>query len=214
MPRIVTISDTHMMHERLGMLPAGDILVHCGDFTASGSEAECVKFFAWLNEQPFADIVLIAGNHEFLAERDRNRFRQLIPDRVTYLLNEGATVQGLSFWGSPYTPAFCNWAFNSTGPELERHWSLIPARVNVLVIHGPPLGILDETELGDNVGCGHQRVAIRQRQIDYHLFGHIHEAAGSMRYRGTTFVNACTLERRGARPPIVLDIEPRGQQGP
>jgi Icc-related predicted phosphoesterase len=210
MPRIVTISDTHTKHERLGPLPAGDILVHCGDFTASGTEVNCTEFFNWLDEQPFADIVLIAGNHEFLAERDPTRFSQLIPDRVTYLLNEGATVQGLSFWGSPYTPAFCDWAFNSTAAELKRYWSLIPERVNVLMTHGPPLGILDEVERGGHVGCGHLLDAIHQRKIDYHLFGHIHEAAGTFWQHGTTFINACTLDAqyRGARPPVVFDIEP------
>jgi hypothetical protein len=36
---------------------------------------------------------------------------------------------------------FCDWAFNrERGEDCRRRWELIPAGVDVLVTHGPPLG--------------------------------------------------------------------------
>ena len=31
------ISDTHSLHDRLPAIDAGDVLIHCGDFTARGT---------------------------------------------------------------------------------------------------------------------------------------------------------------------------------
>ena len=42
--RILHLSDTHGVHRRLRDLPDADILVHSGDFTMSGSEAETRLF--------------------------------------------------------------------------------------------------------------------------------------------------------------------------
>ncbi len=42
--RIIHLSDTHGVHRRLRNLLEADILVHSGDFTMSGSEAETRLF--------------------------------------------------------------------------------------------------------------------------------------------------------------------------
>eukprot|EP00808_Paulinella_micropora_P026684 g29923.t1 len=41
--RLVVVSDTHNMHEDIP-IPAGDIFIHCGDFTSSGQTAEVLHF--------------------------------------------------------------------------------------------------------------------------------------------------------------------------
>ena len=87
--RLVCISDTH---GHTPTLPAGDVLVHAGDLTGRGTLSETAAAFRWLSQQPFAHIVAIAGNHDFLAERDPALFRSLIPPNVT----EGA-AQAPSF---------------------------------------------------------------------------------------------------------------------
>ena len=38
--RIVHISDTHNRHRQLTKLPEGEVIVHSGDFTMAGTEAE------------------------------------------------------------------------------------------------------------------------------------------------------------------------------
>ena len=67
--RIVVISDTHNQHARL-KLPKGDMLIQCGDFTGRGLIPEAASFLQWFIEQDFAHKILIAGNHDFLAEAD------------------------------------------------------------------------------------------------------------------------------------------------
>ena len=62
--RILHISDTHGVHRCLRDLPKADILVHSGDFTMSGSEAETLDFLEWLCDLPYRHKVLVAGNHD------------------------------------------------------------------------------------------------------------------------------------------------------
>lgn len=68
--RILHMSDTHMLHRSIeatsGAFPAADILVHTGDFTNMGTDAELDEFNAWLGElKPRfpGGIVVINGNH-------------------------------------------------------------------------------------------------------------------------------------------------------
>ena len=59
--RIVLISDTHGLHDRVPQLPQGDILVHAGDFMNAGYDVrEVVSFNRWLGEQPFAHRIVVA----------------------------------------------------------------------------------------------------------------------------------------------------------
>ena len=52
--RLVVISDTHGLHDRIEGLPDGDVLVHAGDFMNSGYDVqEVLSFNRWLGEQSF-----------------------------------------------------------------------------------------------------------------------------------------------------------------
>lgn len=78
MPRIVCISDTHS--KALPKLPPGDILVHSGDFSMTGTKKEVTKFVDWLKEQPHRLKVVIAGDHDVTLDNqtgwyDRNSRR-------------------------------------------------------------------------------------------------------------------------------------------
>lgn len=204
-PRLVLISDTHGMHASIDV-PEGDVLVHAGDFSARGREREVADFGAWLAAQPHAHKIVVAGNHDFLFEREPERARELLGD-VHYLLDSGVEAAGLSFWGSPWQPWFHEWAFNlRRGPALEEVWARAPSGVDVLVTHTPPLGVLDRTNDGRRVGCEALREALPRIAPRLHVFGHIHEAAGT--HAGPPLsVNACScdLSYRVVRPALVVD---------
>lgn len=51
-----------MQHEKL-IMPPGDVLIHCGDFTNHGSLAEVREFAAWLATLPYEHIIVVPGNH-------------------------------------------------------------------------------------------------------------------------------------------------------
>ena len=85
--RIVHISDTHSMHRLLTKLPEGDVIVHSGDFTLTGTEAEALDFMEWFCDLPYRHKVFIAGNHDFclrgarlegLDENCRKRLRDYV----------------------------------------------------------------------------------------------------------------------------------------
>lgn len=59
--RVVCISDTH---EQTVDIPPGDILIHAGDLTESGTAADIQKQLDWLKSQPHGVKIVIAGNHD------------------------------------------------------------------------------------------------------------------------------------------------------
>lgn len=67
---IVCVSDTHGTQPPL---PPGDVLLHAGDLSVWGSLAEIQEQLNWLDAQPHAQKVLIAGNHDLLFDTDFQR---------------------------------------------------------------------------------------------------------------------------------------------
>lgn len=209
--RLVLISDTHNQHGALN-LPRGDVLVHAGDFTMRGTEDEVETFGSWLGAQPFEHKVVVAGNHDFLFEREPARARSLLPGDVHYLQDSEVTLGGLRFWGSPWQPWFMDWAFNlQRGPDLAAKWALIPDGIDVLITHGPPQGTADRTVNGEDVGCADLAAAMDRVKPRLSVFGHIHEGYGVYEDR----VNAaiCDQKYRLANRPIAVDL-PAGRNPP
>jgi Icc-related predicted phosphoesterase len=194
--RFVAISDTHGQHHQLS-LPAGDVLLHAGDMSSRGKEAEVKDFLNWMASQPHPHKILIAGNHDFFFEKSTpEKINQIIPPGIIYLNDSGITVTGIRIWGSPITPWFYNWAFNRhRGEVIARHWALIPADTHLLVTHGPAAGILDRTTNGQHAGCNNLLSTIQQHQPLVHVCGHIHEAYGRQQQSPTLFINASVLNQ-------------------
>ncbi len=80
--------------------------------------------------------------------------------------------------------------------------------VEILLTHGPPMGILDRTYRGEHVGCEELTAAVARVRPKLHVFGHIHECAGELVQDGVRYVNAaiCDLRYQPVLPPIVVDL--------
>ena len=207
--RLIFISDTHNLHDQIE-LPEGDILLHCGDFSGRGRFHEVESFMKWYGAQPHRYKVLIAGNHDFLAERDPEIFRSLIPENVIYLEDSGVEIDGIHIWGSPIQPCFFDWAFNrQRGADIRKHWALIPENTDVLITHGPPYGILDRVA-SDNrpVGCRDLLHRINELPLKVAAFGHIHEGYGVLEDAGKMFINASCLDEHYhyCNAPVIFDL--------
>ena len=227
--RFVCFSDTHGLHEKIPAAnqPAGDVLLHAGDFTATGRHEQVESFGRWVARYPCTDKVVIAGNHDITfdehyynatgADRfhegkpyDCTQARRLLSG-CTYLQDELAEVQGYTIYGSPWQPAFNNWAFNMPRGSKAAHWASTPAAVDVLLTHGPPLGCGDLIlPAGIREGDCDLRAAIEERAISVHVCGHLHEGYGATRRGGTLFINAATSDERHepTNPPLVFDCPP------
>ncbi|HEX2536200.1 MAG TPA: metallophosphatase domain-containing protein [Chitinophagaceae bacterium] len=209
--RIVAISDTHCRHRSL-KLPKGDVLVHAGDITNRGQEAEVKDFLKWFAVQPFSHKVFIAGNHDFFLERARpDTIEKLIPAGVTYLNDSGTCIGNLHIWGTPVTPWFYNWAFNrQRGQAIREHWKKIPANTDLLITHGPPFGIMDEVLHEKHAGCRDLLSRVQEIRPKVHLFGHIHEGYGQVQKNGILYINASVVNEAYelTHPPVVFQLEP------
>lgn len=218
--KIVCISDTHGLHGALA-IPDGDVLVHAGDMSGRGTEGEIQSFLYWYSKQPHKRKLLVAGNHDLLFEKRGALARTMIPNSVTYLQDAGVCIEGVNFYGSPWQPEFCGWAFNlpREGWELALRWTRIPDDTHVLITHGPPHGVLDLANYNANapepategihVGC--EQLAKRiptLPNLKAHIFGHIHESYGTLTQNGVQYVNAatCTRAYTPTHPPIVIEV--------
>jgi Icc-related predicted phosphoesterase len=217
--RVVCLADTHGLHEEV-QVPEGDLLIHAGDVSMGGTEEEIEAFDAWMARLPHPHKVLIAGNHDWLFQRDPEAARRRITS-ATYLQDSGVSIGSLRLWGSPWQPWFMNWAFNlRRGRPLEAIWQLIPEHTEILITHCPPHGILDAVSgfaalalslavgQGTHVGCRELATAVKRVRPRLHVFGHIHEGYGRQQRGDTTFVNAsvCDAHYRPTNSPVVVDL--------
>lgn len=210
--KLVLISDTHNLHDRLKM-PEGDILLFAGDMADSGTIAEVGAFNRFLGTLPYKHKVIICGNHDFAFERQAAEARDMITNAV-YLQDEAVTVEGIKIYGSPWQPWFHNWAFNlQRGAELKEKWDMIPDDTDILITHGPPMGILDKTFMGKPVGDEELEKRIKVVRPKLHLFGHIHEAFGHEQHDETLYVNASMAPsplskwRKKVNRPVVVEYD-------
>jgi predicted phosphohydrolase len=204
--RLVALADTHTFHDELPPIPEGDVFVHAGDLCRGGRLDELRATAAWLRGLPHRHKVMIAGNHDWCFVREPDAAIDALGPSITYLQDSEATIEGVRFWGSPWQPEFCHWAFNlPRGEALARKWALIPIGIHVLVTHGPPHGFGDRAGDPSRQGCADLTAAVRRVRPLVHLFGHIHEDGGFWRDDGVCFANVTSWECE--RGPTVLDVD-------
>ena len=220
--KVVIISDTHGLFRSKSMqpIPDGDLLIHCGDVSNVGYVNEIKDFIKWFSEQPHKRKIFIGGNHDFGLQTKMNELEEAIKEAeahgVTYLQDSGVEIDGLKFWGSPWTPEFSDWAFMKGRGEgvgrIGEVWEKIPDDTDVLITHGPPrlMNTLDYTTYGNiNVGCDDLMFRINQLpNLKLNCFGHIHGGYGTKEIDGKIFVNAstCTEMYRPTNEAIVVDL--------
>jgi len=60
--KIVAISDTHGMHDKLKM-PDGDVVVHAGDCSERGDLKSIVDFVQWYSKLPYKYKIMVHVIH-------------------------------------------------------------------------------------------------------------------------------------------------------
>jgi len=228
--KLVCMSDTHSTQREFRFsIPDGDIFIHAGDFTRYGLPSEIVAFNNWLATLPHRHKVVVSGNHELSLDpstweeaaeymdqagetrQSTEQVRSLLTNCI-YLEDEIIEVMGLKIFGSPWQPDFSQSAFClQRGESLRKKWSKIPEDTEVLVTHGPPLGVGDLCSGGGGrAGCQdllEQVTKVVKPKL--HVFGHIHEGYGMYKNGKTTFVNAATVGPgyKPINPPVVFNFK-------
>ncbi len=209
MTKLVIISDTHTFHNKT-KLPKGDILIHAGDAEIR-NDMELMFFVNWLGTLNFKHIIWIGGNHDFYLEKLFKEGKDpKMPYNIHYLINTGITIEGIKFWGSPFSSQFGNWAFMEHLTELELIWNLIPSDTDIVITHSPAFGILDQVQPSFmSVGCPALRDKLKEVKPKYHVCGHIHEAFGIYQDEHTTYINASVLDEyyKMVNEPVEINYE-------
>jgi Icc-related predicted phosphoesterase len=145
-------------------------------------------------------------------------------DSAIYLQDSGAEVEGIKFWGTPWTSS-SHMAFSCKRDKLKTKWNLIPEDTDVLLSHLPPLNINDLAYSGSATAepceiCSKSHkgrkhwgsVTLLERSLAVspflHIFGHVHEGFGfqQQQSKGPIFINAaCDLYEKC----IVVDVYPK-----
>jgi len=225
--RVVCISDTHNEHDRK-KIPAGDILIHSGDFTDLGTEGELAQFNKFLSSQSHKYKIVIAGNHELtFPKKSLEDIKTFFANSgTTYLQDSGIEIEGLKLWGSPWTMVGMAYHGSDTPEGLGKKFELIPQGTQILITHNPPLNIMDLAQVKILLAklmdackiCGKthqshkhwgsrellQRIQTIQPKV--HIFGHVHECPGMMEgtsgAEATLFLNVA----QAAHPkPVFFD---------
>ena len=209
--KITCLSDTHNLHGNLTQIPDSDVLVIAGDITEYGRIDEVDSFASHLRAFAQDHKIVIGGNHDhcLAIESLRKEGERLLGIEAHYLRDDVYEIDGVKFYGSPWTPKFGTMSFNKArGDELRACWAAIPDDTNVLITHGPPYGILDRATDGNHHGCEELRKRVDEIRPAAHIFGHIHEGYGEHEEHGTRFVNASFKRCHDGKTndPIVIDI--------
>ncbi|PZN92309.1 MAG: hypothetical protein DCF31_16730 [Alphaproteobacteria bacterium] len=207
--RVTVISDTHWRHDELD-LPAGDLLIHCGDMfdLFSRSPLRLSRMDAWFRRQPFETILYTGGNHDRELEAAAAHRAQPLK-HARFLRGETVEVRGLKIFGAPWVPDLARHAFFQDRPSLARSWAQIPPRLDILVTHTPPQGILDRSRGGQSHGCAALAAELPRIAPRVHCFGHVHASAGQHRIGDTLFINASSIESGtgSIRPPMTFTLQ-------
>ena len=188
----------------------GDVLVVAGDLLYDPYDVYTYKkMLTAIGQLPQKHKIVIPGNHD----PDAHQFHQSYltyfaqDNGVNILIDKSTTIDGVKFYGFPWTTKFGEWNWMHSEKILERFAAAIDADVDVLISHGPPSGILDETYNGLNVGSTELRKRIEVIKPKLVVFGHIHEGHGWVKHDSITYVNAAYGYSREQFPPITARIK-------
>ncbi|KAJ6469432.1 Metallo-dependent phosphatase-like protein, partial [Mycena sanguinolenta] len=204
--RFVLLSDTHA---GIFPVPDGDVLLHSGDLTRSGTFRDLSRTMEWLYALPHPVKIIIAGNRDFGLDRawynenwkktGRNG-KPAPPEPISELLTGPRAVAAniiylgeeeykfrvrpegreWSVYGSPLSPNFRSRVRAFGYDELDAE-GVVSAfpKTDILLTHGPPYNLLDITKTDARAGCPALAAHLATLRPRLHVFGHIHEARGA-----------------------------------
>jgi len=133
---------------------------------------------------------LYCGKHDHLFEQEPGVARRLIPSNVNYLEESGIEIGSLKIWGSPFNPYNHGSAFGRTEKEISDHWDRIPEDSNIVVVHTPAYGVLDQNASGEHEGSKELLRKLVKVEPNYFVCGHAHRSHGHQYHEGIHFINA------------------------
>jgi predicted phosphohydrolase len=208
--RVTAVSD---LHGQLPQIPPCDLLLLAGDLCPLADHSDGAQraflegpFAEWLACVPATAVVGVAGNHDLILEREPE-LGVALP--WTYLCDDLTERAGLWIWGSPFAVTYGDWAFMEGDAALSERFAGIPEGLDVLLVHGPPFGVLDHARRGVDTGSNALRRAVLRARPRLGIFGHIHEAHGEAMLGETRCLNVSLVDERYVvrHAPTVIEVD-------
>ena len=216
---VVAVSDTHTIYD-FSETPDGDLLVIAGDILMRGDIGELRKVMSQLGAEShrWKHILLVPGNHDFALESfvhggktweeyARDVDIKEYPKNMTISHKGFVEILGITIMTWSYVPKLTTWAFYQPGELFRAEFESclpVPPHVDMVVSHGPPYGILDWIPRVGAVGSKSMENAFNF-PYDYHIFGHIHEGAGTTVRDRDAFIRTNNKEYRRYYNVTMLD---------
>ena len=205
--KIAAISDTHGQLGPIRTAPECDVLVIagdiCPDFEPSARGSNVVRQRNWLRNDfnracvevvesgRVGHIVLTPGNHDWVFSEPigADSFSTgFFPDNVHFVNDTSVVIDGVKFYGTPWSLQFFDWAFMSDDLALKSVYAKMPNDVDVLVSHGPLHNHGDDVvrvihrggrklEMLEHVGSKALAARVAEVMPKYVFTGHIHDAS-------------------------------------
>jgi len=194
--RMVVISDTHGFEGALSkfaseedgnphsndfLLPHADVLLHCGDFAASGSRktqrAAARRLDEFLARQThIPEKIVIKGNHD-----PDSTAKVLFPGSKAVYVRSSSTisVNGVHIALEPFSRRMAYRNSRRQSASASSTASSFP-KCDILVSHEPPKHVLDLTYHGFSAGSFYLKDLVERAEHKPRLWlcGHIHESRG------------------------------------
>jgi len=209
---VYATSDLHGDLPEHHRIPECDVFIIAGDSCPWQTSHDIITqsnwlkqvFVPWINgvKTKAHKVILIAGNHDFVMQHKDFKFWANENLFCDYLQDESMTYKGLNIHGTPWVPRLRNWAFYGDEEKLINQFNLIKNDVDILVSHGPPMGVNDALAgktYGEHVGCEELALKFQARErignpIPINIHGHIHEGYGYTEQWGSKLYNVSHMD--------------------
>lgn len=212
--KLTLISDTHGETKWVDDINQCDILIHAGDICPDywkglWCRKDLGRSSLWLREvllpkiQALVDsgiikhFVATLGNHDWVTRREAE---SLSSEHIHFLVDKEVEILGLRIWGSPWSNQFFDWAWMNEPEKLAPLYEMIPANIDILVSHQPPIScgsIYEDLEAGRIERVGSDELDVQLSRIKPRLVvcGHIHLGHGIYDHEsGCKVINAAWLD--------------------
>jgi len=173
--------------------------IHNPDIAVIAGDIEPDELFFKFLDETDIPILIVHGNMDSISIRKEiERYENAI-----FLHERMHTIDGVNFVGAGGGNPSFDEIYLWSG---KKHISMKDAKIDVLITHVPPKGIMDRMTLGFHIGNEWVKKIVEDKKPRVAICGHVHENPGYDAYGETIVVN-CSVGRRGKYSLININKE-------